>query len=361
MTAAWLLSLLAAQAALSVSVDRWPGPPWVEVGLAITTDPDPEALPGLTAATAALLEARARSVPAVADTVDVVARHGQIWLTVGLPSPQLSSVLPALWTKLSYPRVLEHEAEAALATAQARRRAQILDPVALARHSARADLFAGTGQSAPASGSLQGLAAMTRSDLATFLRRSMTRDRLSLRLVGAVPEPLQLDLTVGPTESTPERALPKKLAPPPTGRRLIIVDKPGAHRTLVAVGRWPAVATELCQSTIRTEDLGYGRVLWWRQGVSARVADIATQLLEVTQNPSPAPGCREDTAAAQRGDARRALRAWNTRQRADPSMTSSNDTAVVVVVVMALKAGLTESLSRQLGINQVSVVAYDQL
>ncbi len=354
-TACWA-TVIFAQPNEVVSVERWPGPPWVEIGWKVDTDFDPETQAGLTSAAAYVWWARANRIPALAQTVHVSAQPGEIWLTAGVPPSELANVLPRLARSLQETRVSDAEADAALARAQDHRRREKLDELALARQASRSELFRGTQYARPASGNLQGLATVSAADLSAFWRHHWVRSRIRIRLVGAVPA--EFDWPGPPLR---ERASRRAIGPgsPPLGRRLIVVDKPETELAVVAVSQWPAARLHrLCGDRAEVERLGFRRVMWWRRApadqVEAEAHDLLTRLDENRRSPD---GCAADHQALEGSDLRRALEQWAHPADADRSRDAPR--ATVVVVVTGLKAGLAPRLARRLGMAEVSVVPYD--
>ena len=349
---AWL-ALLAAQSSGDVSIDRWQGPPWVEIAWHLDTGLDPETQPGLTAAAAEVWRRRAEQEPELAGTVRVSAEHGRILLTAGLPSHRVAEVLPRTSHRLMVPDVADIEAEAALTRAQVNRRQQTLDELALARQAARGALFAETPLSRPPSGTLRGLAAITAGDLSAFFRRNLVRGRFFVRLAGRVDSDPELPSNRIPAGRPAPNVADRR---PEPGKRLILVDKPGTRRALIAVGRFPAQPEDVtCRDGILDLDLGRGRRLYYRRVHPEEVPRALTTLL--SQAATKDRDCRNDRSAADRSDRRQALRASLQARWTTPDATGGPTT--VAVVVTGLKAGLAAELSRQLGISEVVVVPYD--
>ena len=256
-----LLALAAVGGAPEVAVEPTAGPPWVEMVWSWTTDLDPAAQTGRTSAAAEVLFARADALSDLAGTVAVDARHGRIVLTAGAPADRWPTILPMLAERLFAASVSEQEANAALARAQRIRRATRYDDVALARQAVRADLFGGTLLARPAVGTARGLAAITEDDLASFLRRTFTRDRVRLDLRGPISRKFTWPGANLPTGTAPP---PPTMPPPQKGTRLILVDKPSARSAIVGVGRWPVEGVPaVCQLGIRVEAMGHQRTFAW--------------------------------------------------------------------------------------------------
>ena len=338
----------------NLSIERWPGPPWVEIGWVIDTPLDPETQSGLTAAAAEVLRIRAARITAFAHTVEVEARHGQIRLITGAPSPTLQELLPTATALIFRGPVSTADAETALARAQAKSKAASLDEVALAQNAVRAALFPDSPFARPGVGTLQGLAALTADDLSAFLHENVVSTRLHIGLAGAVAE----DFAWDPPAMRPgqPRQLPTP-AQPALGRRLVLVDKPGALRSVVAVGRWPSEPDRgPCAGRVRTAALGFGRQIWWQHAIEDNVDDAAEALLRAVDAPTSA-ACAEDRRAARAADRRRSLARWSARSSSMSNRARGSTT--VIVVVTSVQAGLAADLSARLKTPQVAVVPYD--
>lgn len=350
-----LVALLTSAPALEppvLSVQRRRGVPWVEMAWSLTVPIDPPEQSGLTAAAAEVWRGRANRINELTATVDAQPRPGQVVLTAGVAAEQLSTVLPALCKQLFDAEVTDAETEAALALAQARRRAETLDELALARRAIRAELFDGSPLKRPASGSLRGLASITAADLSAYFRGNLVQPRVEIYLAGAVPEDLAWSPPGLPTASAAPRPAPPA---PATGRRLIVVDKPGARRAIVAVGRWPVPDPYPgCGRSIRAEYLGFGRALWWLRSRPDEVVADADALAAVARAGPPTDGCAADERAARRARPRLGPRPQPAARPVGARTTT------VFVVVTALRAGMAETVSKQLGISSVAVVPYDR-
>ena len=344
---------VAAPSTDALTVERRPGPPWVDIYWTLSVDEDPESQPGLTAAAAQVWAARAGGIVALTHTVRVEAEHGRIRMTAGVPASRLATVLDAATAAVTRLSVSDVQAEAALAQAQALRRAETLDELALAHNAVRSVLFADSPWARPTSGTLRGLATITSADLSAFFHRHLVGGRLAIQLVGAVPD----DFDWRPKKLPPGRGQTQPQAPPPPqGRRLILIDKPGTQRAVVAVARWPATAAPSCQSAVETRDLGQRRVMWWTRRHPDEIEAALSSLLTETASSRTSDDCLADAAAVRWADGQ--------LDRGPPGASRSSastkaESTTVVVAVLGVKAGLAETLSRLTGIEAVSVIPYD--
>jgi zinc protease len=96
-------------------------------------------------------------------------------------------------------------------------------------------VFAGTGYAHPPQGTVAGLKAITAADVQAFYRSHYTADRVVFGLAGGwvteVQERLEASRAALPAKATAPRA-PAPAPRPVTGRRLRLVDKPGADASI---------------------------------------------------------------------------------------------------------------------------------
>ena len=339
-----------------VSVERWQGPPWVEFGWHLSTDLDPEGLDGLTMAAGQVWARRARALPDLAQTVRVQSNHGSIWLSAGAPASRIPAVMAALTSRLGKTEVSDAESEAALEWVQAIRRQEGLNERTLARRAIRAELFRSDPRARPPSGTLRGLASISAADLSAFFKRNLVQGRLHIRLVGAVPDDFDWSGPRLRSGRAPARRAPP---PPPPGDRLVIVDKPGTQRSVVAAGQWPFDARHPpCQAGVERGQLGHGRVFEWLATARDSVEAAAQHLTQRVRDTDGRPrACTTDRRSADFGDPRAALQRWalSAPVKGPPSAAGPS---LVVVIVTSLRAGDAERLSQRLRIPNVSVVPY---
>lgn len=218
---------------------------------------DPQGKEGLAALTAELLRkgAGGRDAKAFAEAVEQVGGRfetdadGEAVLVSGqFMARDTGRMVELLADALVRPRL---EAEEVVRTRDrmvgAISAAKDSDPRALLGTYFRAFHFAGHPYGRPATGTEATLASLKREDVLAYARDQLGGDRLVLAVVGdfrAAELVPQLEAALGGWRKA---ALPAPVAPPsprPQGRRVLLVDKPGATQTYFWVGNTGIARTD---------------------------------------------------------------------------------------------------------------------
>ncbi|MBV6416312.1 MAG: putative zinc protease [Steroidobacteraceae bacterium] len=205
---------------------------------------DPADKPGVASLAAGLLEkgAGARDAFAFADTVE--GAGGSFTAAAGteaiMASGQFLAKDQGLMVELLADALLRPRFDATeFATLRARRIEEIKaakdsDPAGLLRIYGRRFLFGDHPYGSPAGGSERSLAAISRADVLAYYRANFGADRLTLIFAGDL-DPQSLTKAVAsafagaPRAAAPLPALAQ--TPRATGRRVLLVDQPGAAQT----------------------------------------------------------------------------------------------------------------------------------
>jgi zinc protease len=102
----------------------------------------------------------------------------------------------------------------------------------LAKAALYAFVFEGTPYAHPAEGTIAGLESITLADVRDFFTRHYTRDAATIGLAGAYPDDLLDRLQIERTQDAAPAPHPDVEPPAFTGRRVLLVDKPGADASI---------------------------------------------------------------------------------------------------------------------------------
>lgn len=205
---------------------------------------DPATKPGIASITAGLLEkgAGARDAFAFADTVE--GAGGSFSAAAGTEAIMVSGqflardqglMVELLADALLRPRFAAGEFDSLRARRiEELKAAKDSDPSALIRVYGRRFLFGDHPYGSPASGSERSLATVTRDDVLAYYRDNFGADRLTLIFTGDVDARALTDAVTRAFAGWRRAAAPlPALTPAPrvTGRRVLLVDQPGAAQT----------------------------------------------------------------------------------------------------------------------------------
>ena len=210
---------------------------------------DPEGLNGLANLLAGMLEKGAgeRDAATFAETVDAVG--GRLSASSGLESLRLSAdfmardselLIELLTDMLRRPTLDEAEFEKLRdRSINLIKAAKGSDPGNLLPHYGNAFLFADHPYGNPVGGSEESLARITHEDLLAFYEDHVGADRLIISVVGdfnAEAMKNRLAAAFGDWRSAAAEAAVVPAAPRVSGRRVLLVDKPGATQTYIWLG-----------------------------------------------------------------------------------------------------------------------------
>jgi zinc protease len=237
---------------LTVYVARFGGLPLVSLDLVVPAggQHDPADRPGLATLTAALLDEGttrrsaleiAASVERLGGSIGTGADWDSGFVSTGLQSRHGSAGLELIAEVVTSPVFPEREIE----RLRRQRLAEILrrsqDPSVLADDQFIASLYHGTVYASSLLGTEASVAAISAEDVTAFYRRHYSLAPSSLIAVGDLdPDALIAeveDLLGGQPVAAPPPPSPRIEPPRPTGRRIHIVDRPGAAQTELRIGQ----------------------------------------------------------------------------------------------------------------------------